>query len=106
MSFLLRPASAIAFRAASMWSCRADLCGRVPNSSDSATPTMANFPERFLKSVMSGLLLRRLGYRPEFRQRYGVADIVENDFHFHVATQVLGIGVHADNIGGDARSFF
>src|SRR4051812_5264965 len=106
MSLLLRPASAIAFRAASMCSCKADLCGRVPNSSDSATPTMANLPERFLKSVMSSLLLRRLGYGPKFRQCYGVADIVENDFHFHVTVKVLGIGVHADDIGGNTRTLF
>src|SRR5262245_25248249 len=54
MSPLPRPASATALRAASACSCRADLCGRMPISSDSATPTMANLPERSL-----GLDIRR-----------------------------------------------
>jgi hypothetical protein len=50
ISSFLMPASSIAFQAASACICMEDLWGRLPISSDSATPMMATCRERLRRS--------------------------------------------------------
>src|SRR6266571_3238621 len=112
MSFLLRPASAMALRAASACSWGADLCGTMPISSDSATPTMANLPERSLGSVMRDFLLwgcaralRPLHHRSKLWQGDGISEILEHHLDLHVTAQILGVWLYANDIGRDFWSF-
>src|SRR3972149_1109677 len=88
------PASRRALRAASACNMSAVLPGQMPISSDSSTPTMATFLERLI-----GL--------PAHRTEHGQADLIgevfEDDFDRHVAADLLGVRLDADQVGQHAR---
>src|SRR5438046_9711851 len=68
------PASASALYAASPWCCNADLFGTIPNSSDSAAPTIATVLER---SLIHLLRLQRDLAKLGADAEWGVRDLLD-----------------------------
>src|SRR5439155_6981957 len=99
-SSFLRPASASAFRAASAWSWKADLCGSFPCSSASAAPTIATRP----RIRWSAPLMSALGPGgAEAGQRDLRRHVLEDHLDRHPDPDAGGVGLDADQVGHEPR---